>query len=108
MRTGRNRALGKKAPGVQVRANFLAWPNAKTPASSLVIAKTGGCCQQETVKKVYAGSLKRVPAARLRLCLRCAVSWTGVARWSSVKERNLGEKVVMQKGGFFKETMYKK
>ena len=37
-------------------------------------------------------SLERVPAARLRLCLHCAVSWTGVARCSSVKERNLVEK----------------
>ena len=35
--------------------------------------------------------MKRVPTARLRLCLRCAVSWTGVARGSSVKEKNLGE-----------------
>ena len=26
------------------------------------------------------------------MCLRCAVSWTGVARCSSVKERNLVEK----------------
>ena len=56
MNTGRNRALGKKGPGVQVRAKILAWPYAKTPASFSIIAKTGGCCQQETVKKVYAGS----------------------------------------------------
>ena len=33
--------------------------------------------------------MQRVPAARLRLCLRCAVSWTGVARASSVKEKDL-------------------
>ena len=46
----------KKAPSVQVRAKILTWPHAKTPASSLVIAKLGGCYQQETVKKVYAGS----------------------------------------------------
>ena len=36
--------------------------------------------------------LERVPAACLRLCLHCAVSWTGVARCSSVKGRNLVEK----------------
>ena len=36
--------------------------------------------------------MERVPTARLRLCLRCAVSWTGVARCSSVKEGNLVEK----------------
>ena len=51
--------------------------------------------------------LERVPATRLRLCLRCAVSWTGVARWSSVKERNLGEKVVVQKGDFLKKPCIK-
>ena len=54
--------------------------------------------QQETVKKglrrvlIYKESLERVPAARLRLCLRCAVSWTGVARASSVKEKDLVSK----------------
>ena len=49
----------KKAPSVQVRAKVLAWPHAKTPASSLVIIerkKPGDVWQQETVKKVYAGS----------------------------------------------------
>ena len=33
--------------------------------------------------------MQRVPTARLRLCLHCAVSWTGVARASSVKDKNL-------------------
>ena len=42
--------------------------------------------------------MERVPAARLRLCLRCAVSWTGVARASSVKEKNLVWKNIVQKG----------
>ena len=52
MKMGRNRALGKKGPGVQVRAKILAWPHAKTPASF----STVDMYQQETVKKVYAGS----------------------------------------------------
>ena len=33
--------------------------------------------------------MQRVPAARLRLCLRCDVSWMGVACGSSVEEKNL-------------------
>ena len=40
---------------------------------------------------IYKETFERVPAACLRLCLRCAVSWTGVARCSSIKEKNLGE-----------------
>ena len=50
---GQNNALSPWCPGTR---KILTWPHAKTPASSSVIAKTGGCCQQETVKKVYAGS----------------------------------------------------
>ena len=38
-------------------------------------------------------TFERGPAARLRLCLRCAVSWKGVARLSSIKEKNLGESI---------------
>ena len=61
MKTGCNRALGKKAHSVQVRAKFLAWQHAKTLASSSVIEKTGGCYQQETVKRFTQGlNLKRI------------------------------------------------
>ena len=56
MSAGETTLFIKKAPSVQVRAKILTWPHAKTPASSSVIEKTGGCYQQETVKKVYAGS----------------------------------------------------
>ena len=55
MSAGETTLFIKKAPSVQVRAKILTWPHAKTPASSLVI-EPGDVYQQETVKKVYAGS----------------------------------------------------
>ena len=48
--------------------------------------------QQEAVEKVYTGAkskkkpIERGPAARLRLCLRCAISWKGIAGTLYVKK----------------------
>ena len=55
MSAGETTLFIKKAPSVQVRAKILTWPHAKTPASSLV-REPGDVYQQETVRKVYAGS----------------------------------------------------
>ena len=104
---GRDNALSNK-PIVSRYAQKSDVATCQTPASSLVIPRNQGCVSTRDSKKglrrVLIGkeSLERVPVARLRLCLRCAISWTGVARWSSVKERNLGEKLSCKKVGLKK------
>ena len=85
MTMGRNRALGKKAPGVQVRAKNSDVATCQDASLLLGYRENRGMLSTRDSKKglrrvlIRRESLERVPAARLRLCLRRAVSWMGVA-----------------------------
>ena len=66
----------------------LSWRNANKGSILCGYGTRGIMKQQEAIEKVYTGAkskekpIGRGPAARLRLCLRCAASWKGIARTS--------------------------
>ena len=115
MKTGWTTPL-VRSPWCPGTRKILTWPHAKTPASSSVITRNRGCVSTRENEKglrrvlIWKESLEQVPTACMRLCLHCAISWTGVARCSSVKERNLVENnrakiyVILKKQSIIRRT----